>query len=318
MKTSWVLILAALLLQTSMVARGESTSVYLVPAVFWEGEPLEEENWKALAAFQKAFPNVPLAHFFTPVYFMRPTSKDGVNLAAKWKAVLRPEDTSGLQLSGWKSLVEGAGVTFLSEPTFWGAPLLHCDMDCGHEVPLSAYNDADWVKILKHGVGTLQNQGITPKVFLAGGHMSSEAMIQHLPEVGISADFSGIDPKVLTASFHPYPWFQMVTNRWSTVTLFSVPKKIPTPNGAVTQFYQSLGPIDDLSFETFQERYTQLALSTQPGPRILFWGFHFETIGKNLNKVLKAMTFVQQFHKEKDLPWKSLSTLLEDASAFPY
>lgn len=316
MRRGWLWILAIALFSCgSVYAKGK---VYLISAVFWEGEPLEAENWKALATFRSQFPEVPLVHFFTPVYFTRPGGTS-LELAEKWQKMLQqfPMDTPGIQLSGWKSLVEGAGVSFLSEPTFWGAPL-RCNPDCGHEVPISAYKEADGKKLLQYSVDVLKNHGITPKAFLAGGHMSTEALTQSLPEFGIYSDFSAIDPQVLASAFHPYPWYQMVHNRWGSVSLLSQPKKISTSNGAVTQFYQTLGPIDDLSIASFQQRYKDLALSDKEGPKILFWGFHFETIGKNLNKVLEAMAFVRKFHQETGLSWKSFQALLEDAAAFPY
>ncbi|MEZ4453492.1 MAG: hypothetical protein R3B09_28790 [Nannocystaceae bacterium] len=111
-----------------------STSKLVVSiTVDWEGEHLRDlgDLQATRAAIERSLgAGVPFTHYICPTYWL------GAQLppdpARAIRSVVRKGDELALHVHGWRALVEGAGVRFLSEPDWNGD-------GTGHGVPLGVY-----------------------------------------------------------------------------------------------------------------------------------------------------------------------------------
>src|SRR5437868_5197813 len=69
-------------------------SVRLIVSLTWEGRDLQAHNVDALTAFRTAHPELPLAHFVSPAYFLK-QDIDPAKAAATIRGTMREGDRIG-------------------------------------------------------------------------------------------------------------------------------------------------------------------------------------------------------------------------------
>ena len=177
-----------------------SIDVYI--SVDWEGWSLEQENLEAMAEFRKRFPQIPLWHFLNPVYWAR----QGANLAEitrRVRSVIRPGDSLGLHLHGWKQMLVYCGLQYQSSPGFEGHDETCATGDCGYMVSLEmAYDEATLGNLLACSIDVLNSQGFgRVQSFRAGGWQQGPKLAAALRANGFLVDSSRTDPAWVAAEW---------------------------------------------------------------------------------------------------------------------
>jgi hypothetical protein len=233
--------------QAPLIAPVQPATISLAVNLIWEGRELAEHDLAALRQFRSEFGSVPMTHFVSPAYFVKPGGADGASIKSRLGTVIREEEHVGLYLSGWKSLTERAGVTFRNGPTFWGPALgaRDCTMDCGLDVPVHVYSDDDLVRLVDSGRQLLAAHGYPAPVAMAtAGWVASPAVLDAATKNGIRYDFSAVAPEVVVGRLGNFPIYDWIKGLWPQTTPHSQPYVHPTRSAGVTEYPQSLGAID--------------------------------------------------------------------------
>lgn len=306
MKTTFAARIAALV--TGLLASGAAAaqdahdatgSVRLLLALTWEGRDLKEHNLAAVRAFRDQFKDVAFVHFVSPAYLL---GSDPAAAAASIRSTFRPGDKIGLALGGWKSMAAAAGVTFRDGPTFWGHRLraADCTADCGLEVPVSVYPEADATKILAASLDTLQRAGFgRPAVLSTTGWAASPELLAAAAKAGMRYDFSAVAPEAIFRRTQRFPIYQWTKDLWGSVT----PKSQPYPvNGVpgLTEIPQTTAAIDYQlpddalgQFRDYAER-----LKAEPSKDLLLPLVAYqETAFKELPRLATALTGIFEMAK---------------------
>lgn len=288
--------------QSIDLLKDQAGRLVLAVSVQWEGESLSQQNLDAIRSFTQKYPSINLIHFLNPAYFTKPNiNKDDVK--AKIKSVIRPGDSIGLQILGWKSLINAAGLKFRNTPTFWGNKLdaSLCAHDCGHEVPISIYNKDELSKLFASSMEIFRDHGLgKPTAFMAGGWMASNHVLEAAMQAGIKYDFSGVAPHVVEGKLKKYPIFRWIAELWNNTTTLSQPTPIPTQAGWIQEYYSNGGTIDYVNEKDIVDLFRGYANLLKQNPTntyLLHIGFYQETAAKNLSRLENA---IQQIFAHSD------------------
>lgn len=224
----------------------------VVVALAWEGRDLSKENLEAIDKLRQMFPKLRIMHFISPAYFLRDPTQ-GAKAASTIKSRILADDSVGLLLNGWKSVVTAANVTFRSYPTFWGSTLrdIDCKIDCGVDVPINVYPALDLQKIIALGADTLESQGFgKPIAIQTGGWVASPQVLESAIHAGMRYDFSAIPLAAVAHRIRLFPLHDWVKNLWQDVTPSTGPYEIRVANAQITQVPLNLGIVDYLSSKT--------------------------------------------------------------------
>lgn len=283
-------------------------SINLSIGVLWEGEHLAKRNLEALSSFRRKYKSIPLVQFFNPVHLIR---KQDLKLLKKhFEGVILKKDVWGLHLHSWKSLLEHAGVPWKTEPSFWGNILESedCAQDCGHEIPLTVYDQNELERVISRSFELLKGMGLPkPLVFWAGGWLSTPALWSSLSKFNIYFDFSAVPTRLLEDKLSRYPLYTWLQNRWSYVHPFSQPqghsvgdsqdslKIVSVPNNLGTIDY-----MDNKKLLQLVKAQIHLSAATPDKPIYLSLGMYQDTAAmhlKRLGKLLKSITAMAQTHQ---------------------
>ncbi len=202
--------------------------IRVIVTVDWEGRDLDGTNLAAMEAFRARYPRVPLVQFLNAAYYTKAgASATTVNRAIR--RAVRSGDELGLHIHGWKRLVEAAGVTFRTAPTFWGSPLdeNECLTDCGHDVAISSYTRAELRRVIDFSVSTLQRNGFGHATsFRAGGWMAGTTVRGALADAGFTVDHSAVPSTFLSGELRGLPLLDWVRTLWTGTTATSQPYSI--------------------------------------------------------------------------------------------
>ncbi len=243
-------------------------SVTLSILVQWGGRAINPEDIAAVESLRTQYPQFEIVHLISPAYFLR-SSKETQETAAILGRLVRPNDYYGLNLGGWKSLVTQAGVIFRSSPTFWGSSLTlgECRVDCGGDIPLHVYPEADLQKIMDFALKTMETKVLgRPKAMVVTGWVASGALSDLATKHGLTYDFSPVPPEVLEKQFSYYPVYEWVKDLWSQVTPMTSPFFRTTANGRLYQYPQSLGGVDHQPFGTLVQHLEKALLQWPSTP----------------------------------------------------
>jgi hypothetical protein len=268
-----------------------SGAVQLMITVDWEGDDLLDENIEAMEAFRQQFPALPLVQFLNAAYFEKPGA-DRDDVRARIARTVRDRDELGLHIHGWKRLFEAAGVTHRESPTFWGPSygIGSCAYDCGHEVPISAYEKDELQKVIRFSVETLEGQGLGRAVsFRAGGWMAEQHVREALELEGFAYESSAVPAHFLEGEIGHLPLHRWVEALWDGTTKASQPyaldglTEVPD-NGALADYVTG-----DEMFDVYLE--AKRLWQEDPSRNIIVnIGFHQETADKYLPRVEDACT----------------------------
>jgi hypothetical protein len=274
---------------------GSKPRIQILVTVDWEGSDLRQENIQAMHDFHAQMPNVRMVQFLNAAYFTKPGA-NASDVKAKIAPALIPTDERGLHIHGWKRLVEASGVTFRSKPSFWGPqyPLQDdCNVDCGHEIAISAYTEPELEKIVRFSIDTLASHGLGhAKSFRAGGWMASDSVRQAIVHEGIVWDSSAVPSTFLAGELQGLPLLDWVGTMWKGTTDMSQPLAISTGSGTLKEIPDNGALADyvtaDEMFQTFLDN--EAAFQKDKTTRTMVIGFHQETAAKYVYRVKDALT----------------------------
>ena len=299
--------------ETSEDDLSRRSGVQIVVSVDWEGSDLAAENLRAMSDFRAAMPGVRIVQFLNAAYFTKPGA-DSAKVKSQIRSTLLPNDELGLHIHGWKRLFEASGVTFRATPNFWGTSQLSndCAFDCGHEVPISAYDEPELEKVVSFSLTTLQQNGFgRAKSFRAGGWMAKENVRQALVVNGIVWDSSAVPQPFLAGELQGLPVLSWLGELWSNTSAASQPYKISTPAGILNEVPDNGALADYMTsdemlgvFQQAKARYLQNRSQVQ----VVSIGFHQETAARYLPRVQDALTRILVIAKAEKIPVSTVTT----------
>lgn len=293
--------LIALLAVTGGIAStAEATSVSLALSLIWEGESIREENIEAIENLRTQFPQLGLVQFLNPAYFTKPGA-DPEEIRKLIGRTLRPKDIIGLHVHPWRSLVEKSQVVFRDSPSFWGNALQHCHIDCGHEIPISAYPRLEIEKILETSVKILNSNGFSPKAFLAGGWMSSPTVSQVAAKIGLPYDFSPIAPDTIKKKLKFTPLYVWAKNLWNDVTPES--QAMPMKIGHQDLVFVPLngGPIDYQDTLDLFASYERQVATDKNQKRMMQFAFYQESATSQFPRIVSLLRRISQHGRKNGI-----------------
>jgi hypothetical protein len=282
---------------SSRAASQDATSkghLTVVVTVDWEGRDLLDENLAAMEDLRARFPEVPLVQFLNAAYFTKPGADADV-VAQRIERALRPDDELGLHIHGWKRLFEAAGVTFRSTPTFWGTDQLSndCAFDCGHEVPISAYDVDELRQVMRFSVDTLASHGFGEATsFRAGGWMADVNVREALVLEGFATESSAVPADYLAEEIGHLPLHGWVAELWSGTTNTSQPYVLETESGALVEVPDNGALADYVSADEMFDVYLagkDQWLGDKERDVVVSIGFHQETAARYVSRVETAL-----------------------------
>lgn len=280
--------------------RGE---VLLLVTVDWEGRDLVDANLQAMRNTRERFTDIPMVQFLNAAYFTKP-GVDRDDAATRMRSVLAADDELGLHIHGWKRLFEASGVTFRDNPTFWGPPVpaSECGYDCGHEVPISAYDPGELSQVIRFSVDTLDERGFGRAVsFRAGGWMAASHVLHALASEGFVNDSSAVPATFLAGEIGHLPLHQWIEELWDGTASTSQPYRLEgltevPDNGALADYVTG-----DEMFAVYLEAKKRLAEDPEHDV-VVNIGFHQETANKYLPRIEDALTRILDDAREDDIP----------------
>jgi hypothetical protein len=215
----------------------------------WEGREIAPHNLAALAEFRREYPDLSVVHLISPAYFTKPKA-DAPQIAATIRSHMQPQDQAALLIGPWKSLAQAAGVIYRPAPTFWSQNPVSgdCQIDCGGDVPLNIYSDADVDKLLSKSLKLFEANGLGRPVGVAvQGWMASQAVHEAATKAGIQFDLSAVAPDLLVRRLRHFPLYAWAKALWSEITPHSQPYVIATGAGPLVEIPLSLASVDYLT-----------------------------------------------------------------------
>jgi hypothetical protein len=287
--------------------------VQLVVSVDWEGRDLTPENLAAMQKLRADYPSVRIVQFLNAAYFTKPGA-NAADVRAQIASTLLPSDELGLHIHGWKRLFEAAGVKFRSTPTFWGRPYLSndCGFDCGHEVPISAYTEAELEKVVAYSIATLEANGFgRARSFRCGGWMAKDNVRQALVAQGIRWDSSAVPTPFLAGELAGLPVLDWLSEEWRGTTAASQPYAISTAKGELKEMPDNGALADYVTADEMFGVYAQAKArwrADKTKNQVVSIGFHQETAARYLPRVREALDRIFEDAKRDAVPISKVTT----------
>ncbi len=312
-----LVLLLLLIIVSGVIAQGK---VRIVVSVDWEGRDLNPKNLQAMQEFRRDYPDIPLQHFLNAAYYTK-SQADAVEITKTINSVLLPKDEHGLHIHAWKTLVESAGVTFRSTPSFVrdGSFISDCAIDCGQEIALTGYTNAELRKIIAYSIGILQREKFSrPKSFRAGGWQADDNVLDALAAEGFTLDSSATYADFLKPSWEKYNLYGFVGKLWIEIKPTSQPyvyktsagrKILELPNNSCLSDYMT----GDAMFKVFELNVNEW----QKNPKknvYLSIGFHQETAARYLPNLREALKLIRGYSQSKNVPIEFIVAPLEAES----
>jgi hypothetical protein len=270
-----------------------------IPIRHWLSAPpsrsVEEENLQAMRDFRVRHPHIPMLHLLNPVYAMRP----GVvmpELTQRIRSTFLPSDGEGLHLHGWRTLVEGCGLPYRSEPAFSEAEGACSQDDCGYNVSLeSAYSESELRTLVACSSEQLMQQGFRrPTHFRAGGWQLGPKLAKALRANRFRWDSSRIDPALLLGRWHAdSALIKLLETLHPDATVLEQPRTLRPglmqyPNNAALADYTSASDLL-MIFKALAERAQK-----ERKEMVMVIGFHQETADHYLPRLEEAIRLMTQ------------------------
>lgn len=291
----------ALLLVSLHVQAQQTIQVYVT--VDWEGASLEQENIETMQAFRKRFPHIPMLQLLNPVYFLRDTAhaEQTVNIVS---STFLPQDTQGLHVHAWKSLIEHCGLTYQHSHSFADLDEACTEVDCGYTVSLEyAYSQTDLTKLIACSSDVLVANGFSkPNHFRAGGWQLGPKLIAALQANDFTWDSSRIDANLLTTRWHEQSsMVSMLRQLHPTSTTMEQPFAL---TNTLTEYPNNACLADYTSTKQIVEIFKTLIAEQKP---VMVLGFHQETATDYLYRLEQAIPQMEALAKEQgvNIEWVS-------------
>lgn len=287
-------------------ARSEG-KIRIVVSTDWEGRSIEEDNLLSFVAFRNDYPKIPLQHFLNAAYF----TKEGVDpkkVEAAMRSVMRPGDEQGLHIHAWRSLFTAAGVKWKTEPAFKGPiDLEKCTPDCGHDVNITAYSEAELRKVIRYSIKTLSAHGFDrAKSFRAGAWQADKKVLRALAAEGITLDSSATDAEYLKERWGRTLLYPVTKKIWPDTLPTSQPYWIDLGEGKKILELPNNGSLADyvtgeVIFASFQKN-VELWQTDRSKDIYFSIGFHQETAFKYLPNLRKGIDLIQAYANAERIP----------------
>lgn len=282
--------------------------VKIVVSVDWEGRDLKPDNLQAMKDFRRDYPEIPLQHFLNAAYYTKQQA-NAAQITESIKSVLLPKDEHGLHIHAWRTLVESSGVKFRTTPSMVreGMMIADCAIDCGQEIVLTGYTNAELRKIIARSVEILKREGFNhPKSFRAGGWQADDNVLEALAAEGFTLDSSATYAEFLKPSWEKYNLYGFVGKLWSETKPTSQPyiyktssglKILELPNNSCLSDYMTGAAM----LKVFQSN--ALLLKNDPKKDVyLSIGFHQETATEYLPRLREAINLIRSDSKQNKIP----------------
>lgn len=269
----------------------QSITVYVT--VDWEGASLEQENIAAMQAFRKQFPHIPMLQLLNPVYFLHDT-EHSAQTANIVRSTFLAQDTQGLHVHAWKSLVEYCGVPYQHSHSYADADEACTEGDCGYTVSLEyAYSEADLTKLIACSSDILVANGFNkPKHFRAGGWQLGPKLTAALQANDFTWDSSRIDANLLTTRWHEQSGMvSMLRQLHPTSTALEQPFSL---SNTLTEYPNNACLADYTSTKQIVEMFKTLIAEQKP---VMVLGFHQETATDYLHRLEQAIPQMEALAK---------------------
>lgn len=292
---SFMLIVGLLALNTAHAENTTSNpqTIRVYVTVDWEGVSLEQENIETMQKFRQQFPHIPMLQLLNPVYFLR-DAEHAPQTAEIVRSTFLPQDTQGLHVHAWKSLVKYCGVPYQHAPSFANINEACTEGDCGSSVSLEyAYSQADLTKLIACSSDIQVANGFSKPVhFRAGGWQLGPKLMGALLANGFTWDSSVTDPDLLTSQWHEQSGMvKMLRQLHSTSTPLDQPYAV---NAQLTEYPNNAGLADYTSTKQIVEMFKTL-LTEQKSVMVL--GFHQETATDYLHRLESAIPQMEALAK---------------------
>lgn len=278
-------------------AKAETKTVQIYVTVDWEGMSLEPENIEAIQAFRQQFPHIPMLQLLNPVYFIRDLP-NAPNTAATMRSTFMHDDTHGLHIHAWKSLVNFCDIPYQHTPSFTNDQE-HCETgDCGYTVSLEyAYSQADLSKLIACSSKILMSYGFNkPQHFRAGGWQLGPKLIQALNDNGFIWDSSRIDSRLLSARVgESNPIINTLRQLHPTSTPLEQPFAL---TGTLTEYPNNASLADYTNTKQIVSLFKQLLVQHK---RVMVLGFHQETAIDFLHRLSSAIPQIETLANEQGI-----------------
>ena len=262
--------------------------------VDWEGVSLDQENIATMQAFRQRFPHIPMLQLLNPVYFLRDTAH-ATQTATIVRSTFLPQDTQGLHVHAWKSLVEYCGVPYQHSHSFADVNEACTEGDCGYTVSLEyAYSQADLTQLMACSSHVLVANGFSKPVhFRAGGWQLGPKLMGALLANGFTWDSSVTDANLLTTRWHEQSGMvKMLRQLHPTSTPLDQPYAV---NAQLTEYPNNASLADYTSTKQMVAMFRAL-LAEQKTVMVL--GFHQETATDYLHRLETAIPQMEALAKE--------------------
>jgi hypothetical protein len=299
------LLLAGLMTPTHAADTPRQITVYVT--VDWEGLSLKDENIAAMRDFRRRHPQIPILQLLNPAYFLR-HHLNAAQTREKIRATLLPNDTLGLHIHPWKTLMDHCAVPYRGTPAFTPQEETCAEgKDCGYTVSLEfAYTEAELTTLIACSADILQAQGFgRPRTFRAGGWQLGPKLTAALLANNFVADSSHTDAHLLT-------------NRWDAASGLVQMVQQLNPAGSpldqpfelqpgLMEFPDNGSLADYTSTQKIREIFGRLLANRKT---VLVLGFHQETAFDYLHRLEDAIPLLEQDAKVEGvtLTWGSIDS----------
>ncbi len=305
----------------SQVHAAPSGKLIGIISVDWEGRVLEQDDLKAMRSFRQDYPSIGLLQFLNAAYYTKPNA-NADHITQSIRSVLSPLDEEGLHIHSWRSLLETAGVPFRRSPN-WSYPgeisMNSCYLlDCGHNVPISAYTETELRRMIRTSQMILSHHGFGPaQSFRAGGWMAKPHVISALAKEGFQFDSSATDPNLLKGRRWSDRLYRWLDELWADISTTSQPFLIGQRHASLIELPDNGILADYITaeemFAVFKEN---VALWEKDKSKTLYVsiGFHQETAAQYLHEIRGAIDLIEAYSQENQLPFEWASYPLKSSS----
>lgn len=269
--------------------------VHLAVSVDWEGREIDRVNIEAMKALRRKLPDVPFTHFINAAYYTKERA-DHNQLASMMREAIAPEDETGLHIHAWRSLVEAAGVSYRSHPTFWGDRSPRSDFqDTGHDVEIAAYTVSELKAMTSESKRILKEAGFPlSSSFRAGGWMAAPNVLEAIRAEGFTIDSSATDARWHN-ELEGRPLRKRIRQLWPGNVSEANPWIISTAAGDILEMPDTGALADYVTAKEMEEHLrAALARAAAGGDVFIHIGFHQETAARFAPRVQEALERLQK------------------------
>lgn len=280
-------------------------------SVDWEGRTLDQDDLEAMRTFRNTYPHIGLLQFFNAAYYTKWDANPS-EITEAIRSVTTEKDEHGLHIHAWRSLVEHSGVVFRRSPN-WSYPgeiiMDSCHLlDCGHNVPISAYNESELRLMIQTSQAILTHNGFnSARSFRAGGWMATHQVIRALAKEGFAFDSSATDAQLLKGRRYSNRLYHWLAKLWQPITTISQPYLIGQAPYQLIELPDNGILADYISATDMLKIFIQNAAlwQNQPDQTVYFSiGFHQESAARYLHRIRDTIDLVEAYAEQHQLPFR--------------